>query len=512
VTNIKKGGHLTEGFIGEPRTFNPVLSSDANSAAVLQLVFDPLVYLDPDTLEPRPRLAKGWDTSPDGTVYTFHFAPGITWHDGQPFTADDVKLTYDLLMNPATGTPRAGVLNQRIAKVEVIDPLTVAFTTKGINPLFFAADTSSYGIVPKHLLDGVKPEEIRSHRFSTSAPVGTGPFAFKEYLPGDHLTLTANPRYHRGAPALDAYVYKVAKDSTTLYQQLKTGEVDYAPIPPDFYEDVRKQPNLSAVAYDTFGMRYFGFNLDPAKTPLFQDVRVRQALCYALDRQGVVDKVLNGLSTYAVGTQPVRSWAYEPEKITVRYDYDLQKANALLDAAGWARGADGIRAKEGRRLAFTCYAPSGDKAKERALTVFQENWKAVGVAMTPQYEEYSTFISRISSAFDYELFYHDLASWVVGDPNQQIMFDSNQKGGFNWMSYRNPQVDALDAEALKTLDREKRRPLYLEVQNLVLADAPVFVTDFPKGITGVNTRVKNRIPDAAPRTSNAHQWYVTDGK
>ncbi len=509
ATSIRKGGHLTEGFLGDPRTFNPVLYNDGNSLAIIELVYDALIYVDPDTLEAKPNLAASWDVTPDGMVYTFHLKPGVTWHDGQPFTAEDVKFSYDLYMNPATGTPRAGVLNQRVAKVEVKDPLTVVYTLKTINPGFLVVD-ARYQIVPRHLLEGVKPEEVKSHPLSTGKPVGTGPFILKEYVPGDHITLTANPAYHRGAPALDTYVYKVAKDSSALYQQLKTGEVDYAPVSPDFYDDARKQPTLSAVAYDTFGMRYLGFNLDPAKTPLFQDVRVRQALCYALDRHGVVDKVLGGLSTYAVGTQPVRSWAYQPDKIATRYDYDPAKAAQLLDAAGWAKGADGIRAKDGKRLAFTCYAPSGDKAKERALTVFQENWQQVGVAMTPQFEENAAYLNRVSKAFDFEMFYGDIG-WIV-DPNQQIMFDSNQRGGWNWMGYSNPKVDDLDAQALKTLDRETRKQLYLEVQNIVLAEVPVFVTDFPKAVVGMSARVKNRIPNTVTTTFNAYQWYVTDGK
>ncbi len=509
ATNIKRGGHLIEGFIGDVRTLNPVLGNDANSATITDLIFDALIYVDPDTLDAKPNLAASWDISPDGMAYTFHLKPGVTWHDGQPFTADDVKFSYDLYMDPSTGTPRASLLNQRVAKVEATDSLTVVYTLKAVNPAFLVVD-ARYGIVPKHLLEGVKREEVKSHPFSTAKPVGTGPFVLVEYLPGDHLTLAANPKYHRGVPALDTYVYRVAKDSTALYQQFKTGEVDYAPISPDLYDDARKQPGRVAVAYDSFSVRYLGFNLDPAKTPLFQDMRVRQALCYALNRQGVVDRVLEGLSTVAVGTQPVRSWAYQPDRITARYDYDSKKANDLLDAAGWARGADGVRTKEGTRLAFTCYVRGGDKASERMLAVFQENWKDVGVAMTPQTEENTAFGARIATSFDFEAIL-DMITWIV-DPNQQAMFESTQRASFNHVAYKNPQVDSLLAQALKTLDREQRTQLYVQAQNLILADAPVCIVDFPKAITGINARVKNRIPNAVGTAFNAHQWYVTDGK
>ncbi|MHB8647483.1 MAG: peptide-binding protein [Thermomicrobiales bacterium] len=510
TTGIKKGGHITESYSTDIRVLNPLVSTDVYSGYITSLLFDGLVVVDPDTLAAAPRLATKWEVSPDGKTFTFTLKQGVKWHDGQPFTADDVKFSYDLYMNPKTGTPRAGTLNEHIASVAVKDPQTVVFTLKDVIAPFLVTDVG-FGILPKHVLESVKPEEIPSSDFTTGKPIGTGPFTFKEWIRGDHVTVVANPNYHLGAPALDSYVYKVVKDSTVLYQQLKTGEVDYGPISPDFYDDAKKQTNFDTVPYDTFGFTYIGFNLDPAKTPLFQDVKLRQALSYALDRKSVVDKILNGLGTLGVGTEPVLSWAYAPDKITTKYDYDPKKAAQMLDALGWKAGSDGIRAKDGKKLSFTLQASSGDKVTEGTVSVFQQNWQDVGVEMKPEFEQFSNLVTRVAKNFDFEVFLLGFNQSV--DPDQQTFFDSKQHvNGFNRVNYNNPKVDQLLSDALHTLDREKRKQLYIDAQNQIAADVPVLVLYFSKGITGINKRVKNRIPNAVTTFNVSHLWYVTDGK
>ena len=286
---IKKGGHLTEAWNTDIRVLNPIVSTDVYSGYITSLLFDGLVVVDPDTLDAAPRLATKWDVSPDGKTYTFTIKQGVKWHDGQPFTADDVKFSYDLYMDPKTGTPRAGTLNQHIASVDVKDPQTVVFTLKDVIAPFMVTDVG-YGIVPKHVLENVKREEIPTNDFTTTKPIGTGPFKFKEWVRGDHVTVVANPDYHLGAPALDQYVFKVVKDNTVLYQQLKTGEVDYGLVSPEFFDDAKKQTNFDTVPYDTFSFTYIAYNLDPARTTLFQDPKLRQALSYALDRKSIVEK------------------------------------------------------------------------------------------------------------------------------------------------------------------------------------------------------------------------------
>jgi len=506
-SKIKKGGTLIEGSTTDVRTFNPVLSSDVYSSLICGLVYSSLVDIDPDTVQPVPSLATKWDISPDGKTYTFTLKPGIKWHDGQPFTADDVKFSYDAYMNGDTGTPRAGILNQRIASVDVKDPLTVVFTLKDVIAPFIT--TNMYPIIAKHLFQSVPAKEYRTAAPSQS-PVGTGPFRFKSYKQADNVTLVANPDFHLGAPALDTYIYKFVKDSTVLLQQLKTGEVDFAVVTPDNFDEAKKQTNFNTITYDTFSFTYYGYNLD---RPVLQDAKVRQALLYALDRKTMVQKIKYGLSTVAVGTMPVASWAYQPDKITMKYDYDPMKAMQLLDDAGWKPGADGIRVKDGKKLSFDLWTYSGQKVNDQYVQVMQESWKAIGVDMRPNQEEFSIFMDRITKSFDFDVCLLGF-SWGV-DPDQTTMFDSTQHlTGFNSFDYKSDKVDALLAQGLHTLDQDKRKAIYVDMQNALLADLPNVVMDFGKGITGVNKRVGNRIPNgvAGSDRNNAHQWYVSDGK
>ena len=506
---IKRGGTMIEGGTSDVRTFNPVLQTDTTSGLINGLIYNTLLNVDPDTLQPIPALAEKYETSADGKTYTFTLRQGVKWHDGSPFTADDVKFSYEQgYMNGESGTIRAGVLKERIASIEVKSPNVVAFTLKDVVAPFLVSNM--YPIISKKVFENIPPKEWRTAAPSQN-PIGTGPFKFKEYKQGDNVTLTGNPEYFQGATALGTYIYKFVKDSDVLYQQMKTGELDYGAISASNYEDAQKQQGFATITYDTFSTTYLGYNLDATKTMLFQDKKLRQALFYAVDRDSICKKVFNGLNIPAVGTQPLLSWAYQPDKITTKYEYNPKKAEQLLDEAGWKKGPDGVRAKDGKKLSFTMWGYSGTKTVEQYLLVTQETWKAIGVEMTPKFEEFSVYLDRLNKTFDFEAFIGGF-SWGT-DPDQQTMWDSKQRGvGFNKYLYNNPEVDKLLAEGVRTLDQEKRKAIYVQAQNIIVDDAPALISDCQKGITGVNKRVKNRIPNAVSPTYAAHLWYVTDGK
>ncbi len=511
TTGIKKGGTIIVRAGGDITAFNPVTEGNVITNSQMPLLYDALVFPDPDTLQPTPNLATKWEVSPDSKTFTFTLKQGVKWHDGQPFTADDVKFAYELYMNPDSGSIRAASLSQNIAAITVKDPQTVVFTLKDVVASFMTIDVA-YGIVPKHLLGSIAPKDFKTGVFSTRKPVGTGPFKFKQQILGERVEFTGNPEYHRGATALDAYVYKVVKENAVTAQQLKTGELDFASISQDFADDAKKQPNLNVVDYDTFTMLIQGYNVDPAKGPaIFQDVNVRQALCYAIDRQSIAQKIYSGYATVAVGTESPVTWAYQPDKITTKYEYDPKKAVQLLDGTGWKAGTDGIRAKDGKRLSFTLYTVSGDPASASHMQVVQDAWKNIGVDMKLQLEEATIVVNRASKSFDYEMFFFGLTT--TPEPDQTRYWGSNQHGpGANYYGYNNPKVDDLLMQGIRTLDIEQRKAIYVQAQNLIVADVPGFVSHFVKGIGAVNKRVKNLVPNAVNTNFNAHQWYVTDGK
>ena len=509
TTNIQPGGTLIEGGTITIESLAPLV--DANRHTLF--LFDPLVSVDSATLLPVPNLAEEWTISTDGLTYTFALKAGVTFHDGEPLTAADVKFTFDLLLNEETASPYHPIFSGRIASVETPDDRTVVLTLS--QPVAtFLNDLSAYslGILPQHLLAEVAPADLKTSDFAQSAPVGTGPFVFQEYLPGEALTLAANPSYHRGAPALEQYVLKLLTDPTAAYQQLKTGEVDVARVTPDFYEDATQQENFTPVPFDTFGMYMLAFNVDPEKgSPALQDVAVRRAIAHAIDRDIILERIYSGLGTVAIGTETPASWAYQPDQIAEQYPYDPERAAALLDEAGWILNGD-VREKEGQPLAFSILASATSKSDEGTVLAIQEFLKEVGIEVTPKFEEQPP-LATLPGVREFEAAFFSFT--FAPDPDQSLAWASDGiESGFNVFGYSNPAVDDLLARGLQTSDVEERTAIYVEMQNILVADLPAIVLLFQKNVVGVNNRVKNYIPSAVGYNWAVHYdapfWYVTD--
>ncbi len=450
--------------------------------------------------------------SADGLTYTFKLRNDVKWHDGTPFTAKDVVYTYQTMKKKELGSPRTAELNERVESITAQGDNTVVFKLKKVVAPFLTSNM--YGIVPQHILGNVPVDQIKSHPFSTGDPkatIGTGPFKFQEWVKDDHATFVKNPAYFRGDPALDQYIFKVVKDANVVVAQLKTGEMDFGGITESFFEEMSKQQNLNVSRYDTYSFTFYSYQLDPAKTTLFQDKRVRQALAYALDRDALIRAIRQSIGVVAQGTMPVLSWAYAPDQITTKYAFNVQRANQLLDEAGWVRGADGIRAKDGKRLAFTLWTNAGNRIREQYITVMQAQWKNIGVEATPKTEEWNAFLTRIDETKDFEVYLVGF-SWDV-DPDQTTMWATESyEGGFNSGKYSNPKVDQLLAQGLSELDREKRKQIYLEMQNIIMDEVPNFIIDFPQALAAVSKRVHNLRPNAIFTRWNTETWWVEDGR
>ncbi len=504
-----KGGQVIEGTFADAKTVNSILSTDTSSNEVISLMFNSVMMVDPSNVAPKGELASKFDVSSDGITYTFTLRDGVKWHDGQTFSAQDVKFTYDLAMNPKTNSPRTSELTERVASFEATDDKTVTVKLKSPNAAFLVSNMI-YNIIPQHVLKDVDPAALAQDAFSTGQKgrtIGTGPFMFSEWVKDDHMTLTKFDGYWEGTPNLDKYIYKVVPDQNVLVQQLKTGEIDFGQIPESSVQEMSARNDVKVVQYDTFSFTFYAYQLDTAKTTLFQEAAVRQALFYALDRKAMIDAIRYGIGQVAVGTMPVLSWAYNPDGITNKYPFDQTKAKKLLDDAGWKAGSDGIRAKNGTKLSFDMYTNSGNKVREQYLTVMQQQWKQIGVDMTPKTEEWNAFLNRITGTKDYQVFLVGF-SWDT-DPDQTTMWSTDSyTGGFNMNKYSNPKVDDLLKQGLATTDHAKRKDIYTQMQNILMDDLPSPITDFPKGIYVVNNRAHNIFPNAVDIPFNAHQWWV----
>ncbi|MFN8512265.1 MAG: ABC transporter substrate-binding protein [Chloroflexia bacterium] len=514
-----KGGTFVEVSFADAATNNAMLSSDTSSAQRIQIQYEGLVDLNPDTALPFARLATDVPTrqnggiSADGLTYTFNIRPGVKWNDGTPFTSKDVVYTYTTMRNPASKSPRAAELTERVDSITAPDDTKVVFKLKKIVAPFMV-DNAVYRIMPSHILKDVAPADLQAHPFSTGDPkvsVSLGPFKFSEWVKGDRAVFVKNPTYYGGEPALDRYVFRVVKDANVVFATLKAKEGDFGGITSSLWEEAQKLTDFNNFKYDTYSFTFYSYQLDQAKTTIFQEKAVRQALVYALDRDAMVQAILLGLGTVATGTMPTLSFAYQPDKITTKYTYDPKKAEALLDGAGWVKGSDGIRAKGGKKLQFTIWTNAGNKTREQYVTVMQQQWKAIGVDATPKTEEWAAFLTRITETKDFEIFLVGF-SWGT-DPDQTTMWATESfEGGFNMGKYSNTKVDDLLKQGLGELDPEKRKALYLDMQNIIADEVPNVILDFPQAPVLTNKRVKNWFPNAVSIRWASHLIWVEDGK
>ncbi len=412
-------------------------------------------------------------------------------------------------------SPRRGDLSKYIASIDTPDPLTVVIKTTQVFAPFLASH-GLYGILPKHVLGSLSAKAINTAAFNTAPSVTSGAFKFVSWEKGQQVTMARNDNYWAGAPYLDQWIYKVLPDSVAVTNQLKTGEIDIGPVDPGQFDALK---TTSTVAMREFGVptfTFYAYQLDPAKPagPLFQDKAVRQALLYALDRQSIVTAVFFGHGKVANSVEPPTSWAYK-DKPQVLVNFDKAKAESLLDGAGWAKGADGIRAKNGTKLKFTMITNAGNKHRESMLTVMQQAGHDIGVDATPSLIQFPQLVSQIVSIRTFDLFLVGF-NWSA-DPDVSPLYHSRNAipGGFNGADFKNDQADTLLDQALNTLDRTKRKQLYGQFQDLMSDLQPSPVILFNTGIYGVNTRVQGTdfgsFNQFAQRPWN-HGVWVTDGK
>ncbi len=312
----EQGGTFIEGSISDISTTYPIVVQDTASSDFLDSIFESLVTVDPNTLEPVGLLAESWEQNEDATVFTFYLREGVTWSDGEAFTADDVKFTYDMYMNPDTGSPRVSDFSAKIESIEVVDDLTVTFNLVETY-VDFAVDIMVYDIVAEHIWADIDPAAMAQDPGATGLDpervVGTGPFLFSEWVIEDHATAVRNDNYWNGAPYLDEYIFKFVPDQAAGVAQLQTGEIDYFEgVPESALAEFEGSEDVTIVDYPTLSFTFYGLNLDTTKTTLFQDVELRQALLYALDREAMIESIRFGYGEVAVGTMPVLSWAFSP--------------------------------------------------------------------------------------------------------------------------------------------------------------------------------------------------------
>tara|TARA_R110002051_G_scaffold36358_2_gene79120 strand:+ start:29656 stop:31329 length:1674 start_codon:yes stop_codon:yes gene_type:complete len=505
-------GRIVVGFSQEPTVFNPLMPRIEVDDGVHFSLFDTLFRIAPDgSFTPGlatevPSIENG-GISEDGLEWRVKLRDDVKWHDGEAFTAEDVKYTLELIVNPNFRSWRT-TGHTLVRDITVVSPTEITWKMESAFApyLSFLADTF---IVPEHILGAA--EDPNTAPFN-NAPIGTGPFKWGSRTAGDHLELVANTDYFGEGPYIERLIYKYIPDLTVLYTQFKSGDIDIIGsqyITPDNYEEAKTLPGKVVTTVSTATVESIYLNME---RPQFKDLAVRQAIYAAIDKQTIIDALYYGLPTPTETYMPQESAYFNPD--LPKQSYDVEKANQLLDEAGWVAGAGGIREKDGVRLSFTNSTTSGNHLREQAQQFIQQSLAEVGIEMKisnlPPAVMWGEFWTQ--SQFDTAMV--GVIFMIGADPDVTYRFHSEaipaQGGrGANTGQYKNPEVDALLEEGGKTFDQEKRKAIYREVQEKIRADLPFLplfqnmtVRGRDEGIEGVQPNINTRID-----TWNAGSYY-----
>lgn len=485
-------------------TTNAMMAAEHPTLTVMTtLVNETLQGSSPIDGQYVPALADYWTIAEDGKTYTYYLNQNARWHDGTPLTAADVAFSYDIQANPDTSTSYQATLVATAASWTAIDDHTFqVIATDVFAPVVFYGNTYA-PIMAKHVWESVAPTDWASHPGSTgedlSKVVGTGPFKLTEFDPSQgRAVFVKNTDYYDVQPNIEEFIFITSGDDAAAIENLRTGGSDFFEnVPPPDVESLDAEETISVAIYPTLSFSWYGFNLDPAKTTLFQDVLVRRALFHAIDRPTIIENINLGYSVYAKGSQPTVSVAYAPDRITTDYVYDPERAKALLAEAGWVDSdGDGIVEKDGQLLSFEVMYGSGSATTDATVAAMQEMWLAVGAQATPNPVDFNqVLVPALTDTFDYQMCLLAF-NW---DPtaDQSAMFaTSSYRNGFNAMKYSNPRVDELFVAASKELDQAKRIDLLVEAQNVINEDLPVAILWFRQDRTAYSTRLHNFFPNA----------------
>lgn len=498
------GDAFVSASIGDARTLVPILASDSASGDITGMVFNGLVKYDKD-IQLVGDLAGSWDIEEEGLAIVFHLRKDVRWHDGRPFTASDVSFTYQRLIDPNVRTPYSGDF-ERIKSLEVIDDYTVKVTYK--EP--FAPGLASWGmsIMPRHLLE---KEDLSTTKFARR-PVGTGPYKFKSWRTQEKIELVSNHDYFEKRPYIDRYIYRVIPDAATIFLELQTQGVDSAGLSPLQFIRQTDTPffkkNYQKFRLPSFGYTYLGYNL---RNPKFQDPRVREALNYAVDKQEIIDMVLLGFGRIGTGPFIPDSWAYNKEVEPV--PFDPQKARELLGEAGWLdTNADGWLDKEGEIFEFTIITNQGNEERAKAAQIIQRRLKDIGIKVKIKIIEWSVFLTEFIDKRKFEVV---LLGWSLSrDPDNFDIWHSSKtkEGEFNFISYKNEEVDRLLLEARQTFDQQERKRAYHRIHALIYQDQPCMFLYVPDSLTALHRRFQGVEPAPIGIGYNFIYWWVSKNR
>jgi ABC-type transport system substrate-binding protein len=402
---------------------------------------------------------------------TFRLRDGVRWQDGAPFTSRDVRFTYNALMDDRVASPRKSDY-ELVLSLDAPDERTVRVVYR--RPFSPALESWMMSIIPAHILETLAPDQwpLKFNR----APVGTGPFKFAEWKTNQFVRVVRNDDYFRGRPHLDGIVFRVLPDPLTLRLAFETRQIDFWGVDPWAVGSFRKDDRFTLFSAPSNSYNYIGWNL---RRPMFQDLRVRQALAHAVNIGQMIRYVLYGYGVQSTGVFTPEMWFFNPDVQPLVYD--PQKARDLLAEAGWKLGPDGILEKDGQRFSFTLITNNGNAIRSDIATLVQADLKAIGIEVNVEMYEWAVFLKNFVNKGEFDAV---VLGWALGQGFDQFqIWHSSQTGPeqLNMVAYKNPEADRLLEAIREEFDRDTIIKLCGELQQLIYDDQPYMFLFVPEG-------------------------------
>ncbi|HNT02974.1 MAG TPA: glutathione ABC transporter substrate-binding protein [Bacillota bacterium] len=442
---------LVYGVGVDATTMDPHFANNTPTGNVSFQVHENLTaFDDPKTMKPVGKLAKDWKISEDGLTWTFNLREGITFHDGAPFNAEAVKKNFDRILNPDLGAPRRSNFKM-IDRLEVVDEYTVNIITN----VPYAALPQLLTCYNASILSPKATEEY-GDQYSAHAS-GTGPFKLGEWIPGESMTLDRNDNYWGEKPSLEKLVFKIIPEDASRVMAVQTGEVDYiSNVPPFEIENLKSSGDVTVEMHEGFRTIYLGMVIN---RPPFDNIKVRQALNYAIDRDAIINDFLEGSATYAIGPEATSIPGASSDLF--KYTYDPEKAKALLAEAGYPDGFE---------IRFV--SPHGRYIMDRQIAeAIQAQLSKVGIKANLQILDFSLLLNMLPTGKDAELMLMGKGS-PASDPDFDLTNYFTTDGTNNWYFISDPKIDELTDKQRATMDLNERYEVLQELQEKVQEELP----------------------------------------
>lgn len=502
------GGTAIIAVLSDFQSFNPVVNTSILTDEVMkQMLFTPIVRYD-ENLQIQPHLAESWELT-DSAV-TFRLRDDVRWHDGEPVTAEDVKFTFDLAVDPETASLLGSAYLNQIASATVVDERTIRFDF--VAPHSQALDAFWWPPLPRHLLQGVPPAEMSQASFN-QRPIGSGPFRFSEWERNQQLTLVANdafPGALGGRPNLDRVVFRVIPEPTTMITELLNGSADLIgyTLLPDQAVQLENQRGVQLRHHPSREFTYIGWN---NANPLFQDARVRRALAMAIDRPELIRALLHGLAVPASGMIPPWSPLHsELEPLA----HDTTEARRLLAEAGWTdSNGDGVLDRSGVPFRFTLLVNSANRMHQDIATVIQQGLRGLGIAADLRTIEFQTLLQQ-HRARQYDAV---ISNWTLDtfkvDPTPLFTCaEAERPGSANRAGFCDPAIDALIERGLRTSDAAEAADTWREFSRRLQEQQPITFLFWSEDLAGLGARMQNVQTDVRSKIVNIGEWWIPESR